>query len=330
MVKRVNYNAGSDDFTVVTKDLKENKEDVQRFTHVVVATGIFTLPNTPSFPGLEAFAGRILHVKDIKRVNEFKGQRMLIIGSSFSAEDLALQAYKYGVENIIITYRTNPLGYKWPNGIEERPLVIKFEEKAAHFKDGTTAEIGVVVFCTGYLIEFPFLSEELRLKTELSVFPDNLYKGVVWINGGNDKLMYIGIQYNLYFVNMFDAQASFACKNIMGTLELPSKREMLSDIRKWTEMKDAMDSHDAFQVLGSMAKYFKHIVITTGYRTDVLKAEELMAEMMNHRRENICTFRDKQFRSIYTNKLAPPPKIPWMEDYDETLEIISLPSTSTY
>ena len=47
----------------------------------------------------------------------------------------------------------------------------------AFFNDGSSAEFDVVLVCTGYLEEYPFLSEEPRLKpNRLDLFPDNLYE----------------------------------------------------------------------------------------------------------------------------------------------------------
>ena len=80
-----------------------------------------------------------------------------MIGSSYSAEDIALQSIKYGAESVIFSYRTNPLGLVWPKGIEERPLVCNFDGKIATFKDGSSAEVDVVIMCTGYLHSYPFL-----------------------------------------------------------------------------------------------------------------------------------------------------------------------------
>lgn len=321
IVKRIDYDKETDTFTVIVKHLKEDKEEIVTFSHVIVAVGQFSFPNTPSFEGLDDFKGHVLHAKDVKHIGVFKGKRMLIIGSSYSAEDLSLQGLKYGVKSIIISYRTQPLGYKWPEGIEERPLVEKFVGNTAHFKDGSVSEIDVVLLCTGYLEMFPFLSEELRLKTpRLCLYPDNLYKGILWMNGANDKLMYVGIQYNIYCVNMFDAQAIFARKNIMGTLKLPPREEMREDIDKWIKVKDAVNEHAALEVLGFMTKYFQDIVKTAGYREDTFKAEEYLVGMMQDRSENICTWREKQYPCIYTGKLSLPPKIPWMKNLDVTLE----------
>ena len=75
----------------------------------------------------------------------------LKVGASYSAEDIALQTIKYGASKVICTYRTRPLGFKWPETIEERPIFTHVEKdgKVIHFSDGTTAEVDVILFCTG-------------------------------------------------------------------------------------------------------------------------------------------------------------------------------------
>ena len=75
----------------------------------------------------------------------------LKVGASYSAEDIALQTIKYGASKVICTYRTRPLDFKWPETIEERPIFTHVEKdgKVIHFSDGTTAEVDVILFCTG-------------------------------------------------------------------------------------------------------------------------------------------------------------------------------------
>ena len=78
--------------------------------------------------------------------------RFFQVGSSYSAEDLALQTVKYGAKHVICTYRTQPMGFKWPSTIEERPIFTHVAGKTVHFSDGTTAEIDAIMFCTGKLV----------------------------------------------------------------------------------------------------------------------------------------------------------------------------------
>ena len=88
---------------------------------------------------------------------EFAGKKILVIGASLSAEDIALQSIKYGAEKVICTYRTKAMGFVWPKGVEERTLVQSFHGKVATFLDGTSEEVDVVIMCTGYIHSYPFL-----------------------------------------------------------------------------------------------------------------------------------------------------------------------------
>ena len=155
------------------------------------------------------FPGRVLHAHDFRDACEFECKTLLLVGASYSAEDIALQCIKDGAKRVICTWRSKPMGFNWPDTIEERPLVQKFEGKTAFFKDGSTQDVDVVLFCTGYLHSYPFLRcdnfryiehstllrrDELRMKSKNVLYPPNVYKGMVWQQGGNNKLFYAGVQ----------------------------------------------------------------------------------------------------------------------------------------
>ena len=46
-----------------------------------------------------------MHSHDFRDAKEFQGRRLLVVGSSYSAEDLAMQTVKYGAESVICSYR---------------------------------------------------------------------------------------------------------------------------------------------------------------------------------------------------------------------------------
>ena len=192
----------------------------EEFDYVVVASGHFSMPNVPYFEGFETFNGRVLHSHDFRDATEFKGKDVLVVGRSYSAEDIGSQCYKYGAKSITVTYRSKPMGFNWPEGWEQKPLLQKVVGKTAHFKDGSTKDVDAIILCTGYLHHFPFLTDDLKLKTDNRMWPLGLYKGVVWEK--NPALFYIGMQDQFYTFNMFDAQAWYARDVILGRIKLPS------------------------------------------------------------------------------------------------------------
>ena len=120
VVRWVEYNEETDDFTVKVKDLIENRYTENNFTHIIVASGLFGTAYLPSFPGLDQFRGVVIHAKDVRRSKHFTGKRVLLIGSRYSAYDLSLQFIKYGAKTIIISYQSEPMGVKWTERIKER------------------------------------------------------------------------------------------------------------------------------------------------------------------------------------------------------------------
>lgn len=71
------------------------------------------------------------------------------MGSSYSAEDIALQCTKYGAGSVTITHRIEPMGFNWPEGIEEVPPFDEGRREHGTFVDGSSSLVDAVVLCTG-------------------------------------------------------------------------------------------------------------------------------------------------------------------------------------
>ena len=170
----------NDKFEVSYQDKANDKILKDVFDYVVVSTGHFSVPYIPEYDGMKSFPGRIMHSHDFRDAEEFREKNVIVLGSSYSAEDVALQCKKYGAKSVTIGYRHNPMGFKWPKGMKEVYHLDRLEGKKAIFKDGTEQEADVIILCSGYLHYFPFLDEELKLKTGNRLYPPKLYKGVLW------------------------------------------------------------------------------------------------------------------------------------------------------
>ena len=327
VVNRVDYVKDTDDFKVRVKHLPTDVESEELFTHVIVATGNYHCANIPDLPGLEQFKGRVLHSQDVRHLEDFQGQRLLLIGARWSAEDLALQAHKFGVKTIVISWQTMPHGQGWfefPATITQHPQVEKFINNTAYFKDGFEAEFDMVIFCTGYKWHYPFMADDLRLKEILFGASRDFYKSTLWLKGGNGKVIYLGAPYNLYMWTFFEAQAMWACKYIMGELMVPSPDEMVVDSEGWLKKMSKVDMTYFINFVQFMTDVLKDICQESGYPTNCLKGLDIINDWYQHKAENILTFRDRQSRSFITGKLTPSPNTPWMDEFDETLNVFGL------
>ena len=204
-VRYVEWDSGAGKFKVSSHDLVNDKVKTETFDHVVCCSGHFSTPNVPHFDGLDRFNGRVLHAHDFRDAVEFKDKDLLIIGTSYSAEDIGSQCWKYGAKSITVSHRTAAMGYDWPDNWQEVPLLTKVDGNTCTFKDGTTKDVDAIILCTGYQHHFPFMAEDLKLHTANRLATADLYKGVAFVH--NPALFYIGMQDQWYTFNMFDAQA---------------------------------------------------------------------------------------------------------------------------
>ena len=315
-VRQVSFDPASGLFTVSVHDYTKHETYAETFDYVVCASGHFSTPNVPYFPGFESFAGRVLHAHDFRDALEFKGKDVLIVGASYSAEDIGSQCYKYGARSITSCYRSAPMGYRWPANWEEKPLLERVEGHSAWFADGSHKHIDAVILCTGYKHHFPFLAEELCLKTDNRLWPLNLYKGVFW--EANPKLIYLGMQDQWYSFNMFDAQAWYVRDVLLGRIALPGREEMHAENLAWrAEEETLQDAREMFEFQG---KYIQQLIDATDYpRFDIAAVNQTFLQWKKDKYADIMGYRDKCHRSLMTGTLATPHHTPWLDALDDSM-----------
>lgn len=313
----VDYLPETKQFRVVFDNLKKNETFEELFDYLIVATGHFSTPNMPFFKGIDNFPGAVMHAHDFRGADQFKDQRVLLVGSSYSAEDIGVQCFKHGSRNITISYRSNPIGMKWPDGIKEKPLLTHFEDNVAFFKDGTSEAYDAVILCTGYQHKFPFLPDNLRLKTKNCLYPDGLYKGIV--SQENDRLLFLGMQDQYYTFNMFDTQAWFARDYMLDRIQLPSQDERSQDIAKWIVAEAATETGD--EHIDFQTSYIKDLISYTDYPPFNLdKVAGMFKSWIKDKETNILSYRDKVYTSVMDNTKAEKHHTTWMNELDDSLE----------
>lgn len=319
VVRWVEYDAEKGDFEITVHDMKADTVTKERFDNVIVASGHFSSPNVPEYPGFDRFNGRIVHAHDFRDAREFEGKDVLLMGSSYSAEDIGSQCWKYGAKSVTTCYRSAPMGFNWPENWEEKAGFDHVEGKTAYFKDGTTKDIDAIILCTGYRHYFPFLPDDLRLKTANRLATADLYKGVAYVH--NPKLFYLGMQDQWFTFNMFDAQAWWVRDAIMGLIEIPADKQVLmADVAEREAREEASD--DTKYAIKYQAAYVKELIAETDYPSfNVDGACEAFFEWKKHKAENIMGFRNNSYTSVITGTEAPVHHTPWKDALDDSLEV---------
>jgi len=314
-VKQTTFNGSQ--FEITTLNKKDNTVSTNNFDYLVVASGHFSVPYIPEYDGMKSFPGRILHGHDFRDAEEFRNKDVVVLGSSYSAEDIALQCYKFGAKSVTIGYRHNPMGFKWPDGMKEVHYLDRLEGNKATFKDGHEQNADAIILCSGYLHHFPYLDDTLTLKTGNRLYPPKLYKGVVWQD--NHKMMYLGMQDQFHTFNMFDCQAWFARDVIMDKIKMPSDEYITKDINKWVSEEEALE--DPIQMIDFQTEYTKDLHAASNYpEIDFELIREHFKIWEHHKEEDIMTYRNNSFSSPVTGTVAPIHHTPWAEAMDDSMK----------
>ncbi|MDG2340571.1 MAG: NAD(P)/FAD-dependent oxidoreductase [Paracoccaceae bacterium] len=318
-IRWVEYNEDSGTFTVTVHDHEKDSTYKEEFDHVICASGHFSTPSVPFYEGFDTFNGRVLHAHDFRDAREFTNKDVLILGASYSAEDIGSQCWKYGCKSVTTSYRSAPMGFDWPDNWDEVPALVKVDGNTAHFIDGTQREVDAIILCTGYKHFFSFLPDDLRLKTTNRLAAADLYKGVVYVN--NPKMFYLGMQDQWFTFNMFDAQAWWVRDAIMDKLEVPAdKATLLADVDERVAREEASD--DVKYAIKYQGDYVLELIQETDYPTfDVAGACEAFYQWKGHKGENIMTFRNNSYKSVITGTMAPVHHTPWKDALDDSLEV---------
>ena len=316
-VRRVSRSSTGNGFTVTTHDRATDATTSEDFDWVVVSTGHFSTPNMPHYPGYETFGGTLLHAHDFRDAVQFEGRVVLVIGSSYSAEDIASQLWKYGAQSVICSSRSGPMGFDWPDGITETPILTHVDGRTVHFTDGTSAEVDAIVSCTGYLHHFPFMDDDLRLVTTNRLASSMLYRGVVF--QPENRVLYLGMQDQWYTFNMFDAQTWYARDVILGRIELPDADAQARWIDDFQAAEDEVpDDYAAIDFQGDYTQDLLDQTDCPDPNTPLIN--KMFKDWKKHKKQSILGYRDHGHTSPMTGTMAPIHHTSWEEALDDSLE----------
>ncbi|XP_043463651.1 flavin-containing monooxygenase FMO GS-OX-like 2 [Leptopilina heterotoma] len=212
---------------VKIKDLNTMEIVCKEYDAIMVCTGNYSRPNIPIVSGIENFPGQILHSHTYRKPEEFIGKNILIFGSAFSATDIGVELSTYA--NVIyMSNRGERITSKLPPSIIQVPNIKCVEGNKIYFIDGSSVIVDVFMYCTGYLMEFPFLDKSCAISVDDNfVYP--LYKHTININ--QPTMCFLGINSYVITFPMFHVKALFFLYMLKKRFKLPSKEIMLEDAK---------------------------------------------------------------------------------------------------
>ncbi|KAJ4249494.1 monooxygenase [Fusarium torreyae] len=221
------------------------------FDAVVVANGHYSTPYIPDMKNLrefnEAYPGVITHSKQYRTPHPFRDSKVVVIGNGPSGLDIALQINQECRKPAILSVRhpTSPdrLAH---SGCEEAAEVDEFlvEEKGVRFKDGRVeTDVDAIVFCTGFLLSFPFLQGLDRKLTTTGQGVHGLYQHVFYIQ--HPTLVFPGLNMKAAPWPLSESQAALISAVWSNNVELPAHEAM----EAWSQALEKQEG-DALHVFG--------------------------------------------------------------------------------
>jgi putative flavoprotein involved in K+ transport len=86
---------------------------------LVWAAGIWGAPWAPDLPGRARFPGEVLHVRDYRGPEPFRGRRLLVVGAGNSGKDVAVAAVGVAAE-VTLAVRGGVVVVPYPNALSQR------------------------------------------------------------------------------------------------------------------------------------------------------------------------------------------------------------------
>lgn len=159
---------GRDRWRLQARSIVDGRTVDHVFDAVVVANGHYSVLFVPSIPHMAAFRDAhpsvITHAIQYRTADAFRGKKVVVVvGNGPSGIEIALQINKVSEPRTLLSARSpTPPERLAHMGCDEMPEIDAFlvGRRGLRFKDGREeTDVDAVVFCTGYLYDFPFLPD---------------------------------------------------------------------------------------------------------------------------------------------------------------------------
>ncbi|XP_036333059.1 senecionine N-oxygenase-like [Rhagoletis pomonella] len=249
---------------VLTLDLNSGIYAKEQFDYIFICNGRYATPCYPKTAGIELYKGHKMHSHVFRKADTFKDATVLMVGAGRSGMDITHHIYPYA-KRVYLSHHLQekpPITDFMPN-VVQKPVVVRYTENGAIFKDGTQANFAHIIFCTGYSLTIPFLSADCNLHVHDNfVYP--LYKHCININ--HPTMCFIGLPIYAYPIQLFDMQMRFVMQYYSRKLQLPSAEDMLVDTEHDLEERRArgLPRRKAHVVGERQFDYYDELAALTG------------------------------------------------------------------
>ncbi|KAK3170395.1 hypothetical protein Dsin_000173 [Dipteronia sinensis] len=208
---------------------------------VVVCNGHYTEPRIADIPGINSWPGKQMHSHNYRVPEPFQDKVVILIGGSASAVDIcrdiagvAKEVYVASRSVADETYEKHP-GY---DNMWHHPMIESaHKDGTVVFRNGNVVLADVILHCTGYKYNFPFLDTNGNVTVDDSCVGP-LYKHVFppvfapWLS-------FVGLPWKVVPFPLCELQCKWIAGNLSGRLALPSQEEMMEDVKAFYSKLEA-------------------------------------------------------------------------------------------
>lgn len=109
------YDDGQQKWTVTLRR-GDGSERIMRPRHIVMAVGVSGIKNMPDLPGLNDYAGTVVHSAEYSDGEPWEGKRALILGTGNSGHDVAQDLHSHGAHATLVQRRPTTVVSVEPSG----------------------------------------------------------------------------------------------------------------------------------------------------------------------------------------------------------------------
>ncbi|KAL5728226.1 hypothetical protein ACHQM5_001338 [Ranunculus cassubicifolius] len=274
-------------FLVRSRSRNEDLEEEEFFNAVVVCNGHYTNPRIADIPGIDVWPGKQIHSHNYRVPDPYKNKVVVLVGYQASGYDISREIAEVAKEVHIASKKNTNSIPTLITGHDNMWLHSKingaYKDGRLVFEDGTSVLVDIILHCTGYKYDFPFLDtggvvtvDENRVDPLYKhVFPPSL---APWLS-------FIGIPFLNIPFSFFEAQSKWVARILSGRASLPSEEEMISSV----------NAHYSKLESAGVPKGYTHVMGLSQFEyTDWLAAQGNFPPIEDWRKE--------MFLSIFTNR----------------------------
>jgi len=219
--------------------------NAETFDAVCICNGHYAAPANPTISGLENFKGEIMHSITYDDPSIFRGKKVLCVGGRASGADLAREislhaAHVYLSDTSCPSVNGEPITEENVSWVPRTTEVLSDYRVSFGPLCNETPEVDVMIFCSGYDYQFPFINQCSNL--ELSVIPGErrvkpLYEQL-W-HARYPSLTFIGLQHSVVPFPFFELQAEAVVSQLVKKCSSKSWSLPPLDVRMDSAERDA-------------------------------------------------------------------------------------------